>query len=125
MCAGKDYPHPMVCHIEASQRNLGLMRQVRTEQQNTAELTRGKTQTVLTWNTDMSRNAFKWFDLHLDVADDPMEAGLKRELQEEEEELLEGVEQHSTSKRFNGVTDHKSCPCSWTPETLQLSGEVM
>ncbi|KAI2642964.1 Cryptochrome-1 [Labeo rohita] len=97
---GKDYPHPMVCHIEASQRNLGLMRQVRTEQQNTAELTR-------------------------DVADDPMEAGLKRELQEEEEELLEGVEQHSTSKRFNGVTDHKSCPCSWTPETLQLSGEVM
>uniref|UniRef100_A0A8C2I5Z4 Cryptochrome circadian regulator 4 n=1 Tax=Cyprinus carpio TaxID=7962 RepID=A0A8C2I5Z4_CYPCA len=94
---GKDYPRPMVCHTEASQRNLGLMRQVRTEQQNTAELTR-------------------------DVADDPMEAGLKRELQEEEE-LLEGAEQHGTSKRFSGDTDHKSRP--WTPETLQLSGEVM
>uniref|UniRef100_A0A9J7ZEC4 Cryptochrome circadian regulator 4 n=1 Tax=Cyprinus carpio carpio TaxID=630221 RepID=A0A9J7ZEC4_CYPCA len=94
---GKDYPRPMVCHTEASQRNLGLMRQVRTEQQNTAELTR-------------------------DVADDPMEAGLKRELQEEEE-LLEGAEQHGTSKRFSGDADHKSRP--WTPETLQLSGEVM
>ncbi|XP_058617896.1 cryptochrome circadian regulator 4 isoform X3 [Onychostoma macrolepis] len=79
---GKDYPHPMVCHIEASQRNLGLMRQVRIEQQNTAELTR-------------------------DVADDPMEVGLKRELHEEEE-LLEGAEQHSKSKRFSGDADHKS-----------------
>ncbi|XP_026119844.1 cryptochrome-1-like [Carassius auratus] len=95
---GKDYPHPMVCHTEASQRNLGLMRQVRTEQQNTAELTR-------------------------DVADDPMEAELKRELQEEE--LLERVGQHSTSKPFSSDVDHKSRPCSWTPETLQLSGEVM
>lgn len=46
--AGKDYPRPMVCHMEASQRNLGLMRQVRTEQQKTAELTRGKTQTRMT-----------------------------------------------------------------------------
>lgn len=72
----------MVCHIEASQRNLGLMRQVRIEQQNTAELTR-------------------------DVADDPMEAGLKRELQEKEE-LLEGAEQHSKSKRFSGDADHKT-----------------
>lgn len=42
LCAGKDYPRPIVSHIEASQRNLGLMRQVRTEQQTTAELTRGK-----------------------------------------------------------------------------------
>uniref|UniRef100_A0A673I308 Cryptochrome circadian regulator 4 n=1 Tax=Sinocyclocheilus rhinocerous TaxID=307959 RepID=A0A673I308_9TELE len=92
---GKDYPRPMVCHIEASQRNLGMMRHVRTEQQNTAELTR-------------------------DVADDPMEAGLKRELQEEEP--LEGAEQHGRSKRFNGDADHKSRPRSWTPETLQLSG---
>lgn len=49
----------------------------------------------------------KWFDLLTDVADDPMEAGLKRELQEEEE-LLEGAEQHSKSKRFSGDTDHKS-----------------
>ncbi|XP_051764190.1 cryptochrome circadian regulator 4 [Ctenopharyngodon idella] len=96
---GKDYPCPMVCHMEASQRNLGLMRQVRTEQQKTAELTR-------------------------DVADDPMEAGLKRELQEEEE-LLEGAEPCSKSKRFSGSTDHKSRPCSWTPETLRLSEEVM
>lgn len=64
----------------------------------------------------------KEFDLLTDVADDPMEAGLKRELQEEEE-LLEGAEQHGTSKRFSGDADHKSRP--WTPETLQLSGEVM
>ncbi|XP_043079568.1 cryptochrome circadian regulator 4 isoform X2 [Puntigrus tetrazona] len=96
---GKDYPRPMVCHTEASQRNLGLMRQVRTEQQNTAELTR-------------------------DLADDPMEVGLKRELQEEEE-LLEGAGQHNMSKRFSGDADHKPRPCSWTPETLQLSEEVM
>lgn len=49
----------------------------------------------------------KWFDLLTDVADDPMEAGLKRELQEEEE-LLEGAEQHGKSKRFSGDADHKS-----------------
>nr|AAH97079.1 Cry4 protein [Danio rerio] len=99
---GKDYPRPIVSHIEASQRNLALMRQVRTEQQTTAELTR-------------------------DVADDPMEAGLKRELREEEG-LLEEAESQCTSKRFSGSSDHKSRPCSWTPETLQLSelsGEVM
>ncbi|XP_077081934.1 cryptochrome circadian regulator 4 isoform X2 [Siphateles boraxobius] len=93
---GKDYPGPMVCHTEASQRNLDLMRQVRTEQQKTAELTR-------------------------DVTDDPMEAGLKRELQEE---LLEGAEPRSRSKHLSDSTDHKSRPSSWTPETVRLSEDV-
>nr|VAX54221.1 cryptochrome circadian regulator 3 [Squalius aradensis] len=92
---GKDYPCPMVCHTEASQTNLGLMRQVRTEQQKTAELTR-------------------------DVTDDPMEAGLKRELQEGEE-LLEGAEPRSRSKHLSGSADHKSRPSSWTLETVRLS----
>lgn len=32
----------MVNHMEASQRNLKLMKEVRSEQANTAELTRGK-----------------------------------------------------------------------------------
>ncbi|XP_051551172.1 cryptochrome circadian regulator 4 [Myxocyprinus asiaticus] len=86
---GKDYPRPMVCHIEASQRNLALMRQVRSEQENTAQLTR-------------------------DVSDDPMEVGLKRELQEEEG-LLEGAEPHSVSKHFSASADHQSR--HWTPET--------
>ncbi|XP_065099240.1 cryptochrome circadian regulator 4 isoform X2 [Paramisgurnus dabryanus] len=86
VCAGKDYPHPMVCHLEVSQKNLALMRQIHTEQQNTAQLTR-------------------------DVSDDPMEAGLKRELQEEEE-LIEGAESNGTFKRLNNGMDHQSRPCS-------------
>ncbi|TRY91911.1 hypothetical protein DNTS_029629, partial [Danionella cerebrum] len=99
---GKDYPRPMVCHYEASQRNLGLMRQVRVEQRNTAELTR-------------------------DVADDPMEAGLKRGLHEEVE-LEEEVESKCMNKRFIGCSSHKPCPHSWTQESLhrtELSEEVM
>lgn len=83
---GKDYPHPMVCHLEVSQKNLALMQQIHTEQQNTAQLTR-------------------------DVSDDPMEAGLKRELQEEEE-LIEGAESNGTFKRLNNGMDHQSRPCS-------------
>nr|XP_055073415.1 cryptochrome circadian regulator 4 isoform X1 [Misgurnus anguillicaudatus] len=82
---GKDYPHPMVCHLEVSQKNLALMRQIHAEQQNTAQLTR-------------------------DVSDDPMEAGLKRELQEEEE-LIEGAESNDTFKRLNNEVDHQSRPC--------------
>lgn len=49
----------MVCHIEASQRNLGLMRQVRIEQQNTAELTRGEAQTVRLSYVERKYVAFK------------------------------------------------------------------
>lgn len=52
-----------------------------------------------------------------------MEAGLKRELQEEEE-LLEGAEPRSRSKRLSGSADHKSRPSGWTLETVRLSEDV-
>ncbi|XP_069731935.1 cryptochrome-1-like isoform X2 [Phaenicophaeus curvirostris] len=55
---GEDYPFPMVNHKEASDQNLQLMRQVREEQQRTAQLTR-------------------------DDTDDPMEMKVKRERSEE------------------------------------------
>lgn len=41
-CPGQDYPFPMVNHKEASDHNLQLMKQVREEQQRTAQLTRGE-----------------------------------------------------------------------------------
>ncbi|KAL7837009.1 hypothetical protein SRHO_G00267200 [Serrasalmus rhombeus] len=37
---GEDYPFPMVCHAEASERNLALMKEARSCQENTAKLTR-------------------------------------------------------------------------------------
>ncbi|XP_030634406.1 cryptochrome circadian regulator 4 [Chanos chanos] len=101
---GKDYPLPMVDHVEVSQRNLTLMKQVRCEQESTAELTR-------------------------DVADDPMEIGLKRDFQDDG--LADGTGEHrvnGTTKRFSSEKDHQAQPCSWTTETprlTEISGEVM
>uniref|UniRef100_A0A8B9H5W9 Cryptochrome circadian regulator 4 n=1 Tax=Astyanax mexicanus TaxID=7994 RepID=A0A8B9H5W9_ASTMX len=44
---GKDYPLPMVCHAEVSERNLALMKEVRSSQENTTKLTRGQRFTIL------------------------------------------------------------------------------
>ncbi|KAE8622837.1 hypothetical protein XENTR_v10005409 [Xenopus tropicalis] len=61
---GKDYPLPMVDHKTASEHNLQLMRQVREEQQKTAQLTK-------------------------DIADDPMELNLKHPFKNDKECGLE------------------------------------
>ncbi|KAI1890741.1 hypothetical protein AGOR_G00156750 [Albula goreensis] len=100
---GKDYPLPMVNHLEVSQRNMALMRQVRSEQANTAQLTR-------------------------DVADDPMEIGMKREYRDQRpsEDFPEKTER--ANKRFSPEGEHKSLSCNWVSDTIrlpELSGEVM
>ncbi|KAJ8258797.1 hypothetical protein COCON_G00178090 [Conger conger] len=94
---GKDYPLPMVDHVEVSQRNMCLMRQLRSEQEGTAQLTR-------------------------DVADDPVEIGVKREHQDH------GPSEERTSKHFSPDGDHKTQVCSWASDPIrlpELSGEVM
>ncbi|XP_028853229.1 cryptochrome circadian regulator 4 isoform X2 [Denticeps clupeoides] len=105
---GKDYPLPMVSHQEVSERNLELMKQVRSEQGNTAELTR-------------------------DVADDPMEIGAKRHAQEEGPGADESAGRSCSSaassrKRCSSGGEHGGRACSWTPEAVRLpeiSSEVM
>ncbi|XP_062402129.1 cryptochrome circadian regulator 4 [Sardina pilchardus] len=103
---GKDYPLPIVNHLDASQRNMALMKTVRTEQANTTELTR-------------------------DMADDPMEVGVKRELSEDdavaqgdETECKGGVS--AGKKRCSSENEGRTC--SWTPDAHRLqeiSSEVM
>ncbi|KAL2090520.1 hypothetical protein ACEWY4_012783 [Coilia grayii] len=107
---GKDYPLPMVNHLEASRRNLVLMKEVRSEQENTAELTR-------------------------DVADDPMEVGVKRELPEDCVAQGDGTECNGGGGGVGVATGNKRCSsqedsrtCSWTPDAMRLqeiSSEVM
>ncbi|KAJ8360676.1 hypothetical protein SKAU_G00172010 [Synaphobranchus kaupii] len=97
---GKDYPLPMVNHLEVSQRNMALMRQLRSEQEGTAQLTQG-------------------------VTDDPMEIGKKRERQDHgpsEDFSLERAD-----KRSSPDGDCKALSCSWTSDPIhlpELSGEV-
>ncbi|XP_036386825.1 cryptochrome circadian regulator 4 [Megalops cyprinoides] len=102
---GKDYPLPMVDHSEVSQRNLALMRQVRSEQENTAQLTR-------------------------DLADDPMEVGVKREHQDDQGSVTQDHSEkpERASKRFSPDSDCKALSYSWASDGMrlpELSGEVM
>ncbi|XP_017540798.1 cryptochrome circadian regulator 4 [Pygocentrus nattereri] len=88
---GEDYPFPMVCHAEASERNLALMKEARSCQENTAKLTR-------------------------DVAEEPVDVRVKRELGEEDQ----------PSKRFS--SDPQSRPCSWgqeNPRLPEITGQAM
>ncbi|XP_072521644.1 cryptochrome circadian regulator 4 [Salminus brasiliensis] len=68
---GKDYPLPMVRHAEVSERNLALMKEVRSCQENTAKLTR-------------------------DVVEEPVDVCVKRDLAVD----CDG-DQRSASKRFS------------------------
>ncbi|XP_035242993.1 cryptochrome circadian regulator 4 [Anguilla anguilla] len=92
---GKDYPQPMVNHQEVSQRNMALMRQLRSEQEGTAQLTR-------------------------DVTDDPMESGVKRDRQDNgpSEDASEKLER--ANKRFSPDGDCKAQSVSWTSDPIRL-----
>uniref|UniRef100_W5N0D8 Cryptochrome circadian regulator 4 n=2 Tax=Lepisosteus oculatus TaxID=7918 RepID=W5N0D8_LEPOC len=95
---GKDYPLPMVNHREVSESNLALMREVRREQEKTAQLTR-------------------------DTADDPMEVGKKRACQREAETDRSDafLEKPERAKRFSHAEgEAKALACSWPSETLRL-----
>ncbi|KAM4795719.1 cryptochrome-1-like [Rhinophrynus dorsalis] len=61
---GKDYPLPMVDHKDVSEHNLQMMKEVREQQQQTAQLTR-------------------------DIIDDPMEGKLKHHFEEDKENVLD------------------------------------
>ncbi|KAJ8260261.1 hypothetical protein GJAV_G00178930 [Gymnothorax javanicus] len=92
---GKDYPLPMVDHMEVSQRNLALMRQLRSEQEGTAQLTR-------------------------DVTDDPMEIGMKRAHQDCASSADSSEDLERSSKRFSPDGDHKAQPYTWATDPIRL-----
>ncbi|KAJ8412098.1 hypothetical protein AAFF_G00143650 [Aldrovandia affinis] len=92
---GKDYPLPMVNHLEVSQKNIAFMRQLHSAQESTAKLTR-------------------------DVADDPVEIGTKRE--HRDQTLSEDSSEKSarTNKRFSPDGDRKALSYSWSSDTIRL-----
>ncbi|XP_063072027.1 cryptochrome circadian regulator 4 isoform X2 [Engraulis encrasicolus] len=110
---GKDYPLPMVNHLEVSKRNLALMKELRSEQESTAQLTR-------------------------DIADDPMEVGVKREHPDDSDSQGDAAECNSNAGGGAGggaTRGHKRCSSegehrnsSWSPDAIRLpemSSEVM
>uniref|UniRef100_A0A3B1IC83 Cryptochrome circadian regulator 4 n=1 Tax=Astyanax mexicanus TaxID=7994 RepID=A0A3B1IC83_ASTMX len=93
---GKDYPLPMVCHAEVSERNLALMKEVRSSQENTTKLTR-------------------------DAVEESVDVGVKRELGAESEE-----HQSSASKRFSSDPQARPCSWGpEAPRLPEITGQAV